>query len=84
MKTKRVSKYSEKFGTGLSLGVPGDSNTAVLMGAFVMQGFQPGPMMYVEHLVIVQEVFASMISAVRNQHTINLKEEANKAAETEQ
>jgi putative tricarboxylic transport membrane protein len=47
----------------LSLGVPGDSNTAVLMGAFILQGFQPGPMMYVEHLDIIYAVFASMIVA---------------------
>jgi putative tricarboxylic transport membrane protein len=47
----------------LSLGVPGDSNTAVLMGAFILQGFQPGPMMYVEHLDIVYAVFMSMILA---------------------
>lgn len=47
----------------LSLGVPGDSNTAVLMGAFIMKGFQPGPMMYVEHLDIVYAVFASLIVA---------------------
>jgi putative tricarboxylic transport membrane protein len=44
----------------LSLGVPGDSNTAVLMGAFIMQGFQPGPMMYVQHLDIVYAVFIAM------------------------
>ncbi len=47
----------------LSLGVPGDSNTAVLMGAFIIHGFQPGPMMYVEHLDVVYEVFAAMIVA---------------------
>jgi len=47
----------------LSLGVPGDSNTAVLMGAFILQGFQPGPMMYVDHLDIVYAVFMSMILA---------------------
>lgn len=47
----------------LSLGVPGDSNTAVLMGAFIIHGFQPGPMMYVEHLDIVYQVFAAMIVA---------------------
>jgi putative tricarboxylic transport membrane protein len=47
----------------LSLGVPGDSNTAVLMGAFILQGFQPGPMMYVDHLNIVYAVFMSMILA---------------------
>ena len=44
----------------LSLGVPGDSNTAVLMGAFIIQGFQPGPMMYVQHLDIVYAVFIAM------------------------
>jgi putative tricarboxylic transport membrane protein len=83
---KRVSKYPEKFGTGvpegiaaaesannacsggamipmLTLGVPGDSNTAVLIGAFILQGFQPGPMMYVEHLDVIYAVFASMIVA---------------------
>jgi putative tricarboxylic transport membrane protein len=47
----------------LALGVPGDSNTAVLMGAFILQGFQPGPMMYVEHLDIIYAVFAAMIVA---------------------
>jgi putative tricarboxylic transport membrane protein len=47
----------------LSLGIPGDSNTAVLMGAFILQGFQPGPMMYVEHMDIVYAVFMSMIVA---------------------
>ncbi|MCL2601871.1 MAG: tripartite tricarboxylate transporter permease [Treponema sp.] len=44
----------------LSLGVPGDSNTAVLMGAFIIHGFQPGPMMYVQHLDIVYAVFIAM------------------------
>ena len=44
----------------LSLGVPGDSNTAVLMGAFVLQGFQPGPMMYVQNLDIIYAVFIAM------------------------
>lgn len=47
----------------LALGVPGDSNTAVLMGAFIMHGFQPGPMMYVEHLDVVYSVFAALIAA---------------------
>lgn len=47
----------------LTLGVPGDSNTAVLMGAFVMAGMTPGPMLFVEHLDTVYSVFASMILA---------------------
>ncbi|MGF6907387.1 tripartite tricarboxylate transporter permease [Fusobacterium sp. PH5-44] len=47
----------------LSLGVPGDSNTAVMLGAFIMKGIQPGPMMYVENLETVYSVFAAMICA---------------------
>jgi putative tricarboxylic transport membrane protein len=33
----------------LSLGIPGDSVTAVLIGAFVLHGVQPGPLMFTEH-----------------------------------
>jgi putative tricarboxylic transport membrane protein len=47
----------------LTMGVPGDSNTAVLVGAFIMQGLTPGPMMYVDHLDIIYAVFAAMIVA---------------------
>jgi putative tricarboxylic transport membrane protein len=47
----------------LSLGVPGDAVTAVLLGAFVVQGLQPGPLLYREHIDVVYNVFASMIVA---------------------
>ena len=47
----------------LSLGVPGDAVTAVLLGAFVIQGMQPGPMLYKEHIDIVYQIFASMMLA---------------------
>ncbi|HAJ73300.1 MAG TPA: C4-dicarboxylate ABC transporter permease [Lachnospiraceae bacterium] len=47
----------------LSLGVPGDSVTAILLGAFIMKGIQPGPMMYVEHLDTVYSVFATLMLA---------------------
>lgn len=47
----------------LSLGVPGDAVTAVLLGAFVIQGLQPGPLLYKDHIDIVYNVFASMIVA---------------------
>lgn len=30
----------------LTLGIPGDTNTAVLLGALTMQGIQPGPMLF--------------------------------------
>ena len=47
----------------LSLGVPGDSVTAVMLGAFIIQGLQPGPLLYKEHLDVVYNVFSSMIIA---------------------
>ncbi|HSV56823.1 MAG TPA: tripartite tricarboxylate transporter permease [Magnetospirillaceae bacterium] len=47
----------------LSLGVPGDAVTAVLLGAFIIQGLQPGPLLYTQHLDVVYNVFASMIVA---------------------
>lgn len=47
----------------LSLGVPGDSVTAILLGAFTIQGLQPGPLMYVEHLGDVYNIFVAMIVA---------------------
>lgn len=47
----------------LSLGVPGDAVTAVLLGAFVVQGLQPGPLLYRDHLDVVYAVFAAMMIA---------------------
>ena len=47
----------------LSLGVPGDSVTAILLGAFIMKGITPGPMMYVTDLPTVYRVFAALMLA---------------------
>ena len=47
----------------LSLGVPGDSVTAILLGAFIMKGITPGPMMYVSELPTVYKVFAALMLA---------------------
>ena len=47
----------------LSLGVPGDSVSAILLGAFIMKGIQPGPMMYVSELPTVYQVFAALMLA---------------------
>ena len=49
----------------LSLGVPGDSVTAILLGAFIMKGITPGPMMYVTELPTVYRVFAALMDLVR-------------------
>lgn len=50
----------------LSLGVPGDSTTAVLIGAFTLQGLQVGPLFISEnldtwYLMIIGLVFANLV-----------------------
>ncbi len=47
----------------LSLGVPGDAVTAILLGAFVIQGLRPGPLLYRDHMDVVYSVFAAMMIA---------------------
>lgn len=47
----------------LTLGVPGDAVTAVLMGALTIHGFQPGPLLFKDHPEVVYPVFAGMILA---------------------
>ena len=47
----------------LSLGVPGDAVTAIILGAFIMKGIQPGPMMYITELPTVYRVFAALMLA---------------------
>lgn len=47
----------------LTLGVPGDAVTAVLMGALTIHNFQPGPMLFQDHPEVVYPIFAAMILA---------------------
>lgn len=47
----------------LSLGVPGDAVTAIILGAFVIQGLRPGPLLYRDHMDVVYSVFAAMMIA---------------------
>jgi putative tricarboxylic transport membrane protein len=44
----------------LALGVPGSGSTAVIMGAFIMYGIQPGPMLFSTHPDLVWGLIASM------------------------
>jgi len=80
---KRVSKYPEKFGTGvmeavagpeaannaatggamvplLTLGIPGSNVTAVMLGALMILGLQPGPLLFQENPSFVWGLVASM------------------------
>lgn len=45
----------------LTLGIPGDDVTAVLMGAFLIQGITPGPNIFFENTSVVYGIFASLI-----------------------
>ncbi|MGL1890295.1 MAG: tripartite tricarboxylate transporter permease [Spirochaetaceae bacterium] len=45
----------------LTLGIPGDAVTAVLLGALTIHGLQPGPLLFRDHLEIVYPIFAGMI-----------------------
>jgi putative tricarboxylic transport membrane protein len=45
----------------LSLGIPGDTVTAMLLGGLTIQGISPGPLMFTEHVDIVYAIFLTMI-----------------------
>jgi len=47
----------------LSLGIPGDTVTAMLIGAFMIQGISPGPMMFQMHSELVNSIFAALLVA---------------------
>lgn len=80
---KKVSKYPEKFGTGviegvagpesannsatsgafvplLTLGIPANAIMAMLLGALMIHGVQPGPLLLKEHSEIFWGTIASM------------------------
>jgi putative tricarboxylic transport membrane protein len=45
----------------LTLGIPGDIITAVIMGAFLIQGFIPGPLLFKAHANIIYAIFIGFI-----------------------
>lgn len=47
----------------LSLGIPGDSCTAMLLGALMIKGISPGPTLFTSDLVYAYEIFISMFVA---------------------
>lgn len=47
----------------LTLGVPGDSVAAIMIGALTVQGLQPGPMLFKENAVLVYTIFAGAFIA---------------------
>jgi putative tricarboxylic transport membrane protein len=80
---KRLSRYPERFGTGviegvaapetannaasggamvplLTLGVPGSGTTAVMLGALMLWGLRPGPLLFEKNPELVWGLIASM------------------------
>ncbi|MDK2799452.1 MAG: putative tricarboxylic transport rane protein [Clostridiales bacterium] len=49
--------------TMLTLGIPGDAVTAVLIGSLMMYGMQPGPRLFVEHADFVKRFMLLMVLA---------------------
>lgn len=49
--------------TMLSLGIPGDAPTAILIGALMMYGYIPGPMLFRDHMDMVAVIVALMFVA---------------------
>jgi putative tricarboxylic transport membrane protein len=47
----------------LTLGIPGDAVTALLLGGFIMNGVQPGPLIFTSHADVVYCVYAAMMLA---------------------
>lgn len=48
----------------LALGIPGSATTAVLIGALMIQGIQPGPLLFTRNPEIPYSIFASLFIGV--------------------
>ncbi len=47
----------------LTLGIPGDANTAVILGALMVFNLTPGPQLFVEQALVVNTLFAGFMIA---------------------
>lgn len=48
----------------LTLGIPGSGATAVILGAFLLHGIQPGPQVFVSDSGLIYAIFASLLLGV--------------------
>ncbi len=48
----------------LTLGIPGSGATAVILGAFLLHGMQPGPQVFIKNAELVNAIFASLFLGV--------------------
>ena len=47
----------------LTLGIPGDTNTAMLLGGLIVQGLAPGPMLFSTNASFIYAIFFGLILA---------------------
>lgn len=47
----------------LTLGIPGDAVTAILIGAFILHNLQPGPALFIEHPDVIYTIYIGGIVA---------------------
>ena len=45
----------------LTLGIPGDSVTAIMLGGLLIHGLQPGPRLFVQHPDVVYTFMVGMV-----------------------
>ncbi|MDF3194145.1 tripartite tricarboxylate transporter permease [Pseudomonas sp. 1928-m] len=45
----------------MTLGIPGDTVTAILLGGFLIHGIQPGPLLFISQAPLVYTIFAALI-----------------------
>lgn len=48
--------------TVLTLGIPGDAITAIIMGVFIVHGVVPGPTLFADNPALVYGIFAALIA----------------------
>ena len=47
----------------MALGIPGSGTTAVILGALLIHGMRPGPLLFIQHVDVVYAVFIGMFLA---------------------
>jgi putative tricarboxylic transport membrane protein len=47
----------------MTLGIPGDGVTAILLGAFMVHGITPGPLLFIKQAPLVYSIFAALFIA---------------------
>ena len=48
----------------IAMGIPGSGATAIILGAFLLHGLQPGPQVFVSSSHIVYSIFASLFAGI--------------------